>query len=364
MSHLLAGLLSLAAFTAADTKEDTAEGANVTRAAGILKKLEGEFMAKVRTARTNEASKELFAIYASKFLALASEYRADPVAIDALSFPLRMGPPHDARAVAALTRHHTKSPRIKNWVAVIAIRPDTASQKLLKAIIEDNPDKKVSARAVEAAIWGIEQNVISADQLRNNERHKELLAKALGEQFVKDLLAQAEDAEKLIKGYKKLLDDKFKGVLPEIGKPAPETVCEDLEGNKVKLSDLKGKVVVLEVWTTWCPACRGMIPHSRDLVKKMTGKPFVYVSVSADAQKKTLIDFMKEKEMPWTHWWNGAQGGIVEDWEIQAFPTIFILDAKGIVRENIVGAYANHQIKEVVTKLLEELEQGKKPKSE
>jgi thiol-disulfide isomerase/thioredoxin len=111
-------------------------------------------------------------------------------------------------------------------------------------------------------------------------------------------------------------------------------VSQDLDGKKVKLSDLRGKVVVLDIWATWCPPCRAMIPHERELVKRLEGKPFVLVSISGDAEKKTLTDFLAKEKMPWTHWWNGARGGIVEDWQVEFFPTIYVLDAKGVIRYN------------------------------
>jgi len=67
-----------------------------------------------------------------------------------------------------------------------------------------------------------------------------------------------------------------------VGKPAPDVEGTDLDGKKVKLSSYKGKVVVLDIWATWCGPCKAMIPHERELVKKLEGKPFVFLSVSAD----------------------------------------------------------------------------------
>jgi len=136
-------------------------------------------------------------------------------------------------------------------------------------------------------------------------------------------------------------------------------VSQNLEGKKVKLSDLKGKVVVLDVWATWCPPCRSMIPHTKTLVEKLKDKPFVFVSVSADAEKATLVNFLKSNSMPWTHWWTGM-GGIVEDWEVKAYPTIYVIDAKGVLREKIVGA-DNAAVERAVEKLVKEAEDKTKP---
>jgi thiol-disulfide isomerase/thioredoxin len=140
-----------------------------------------------------------------------------------------------------------------------------------------------------------------------------------------------------------------------VGKPAPDTESTNLDGKTVKIPDYKGKVVVLDFWATWCGPCRGMIPHERELVKKNEGKPFVFISVSADAKKETLKDFLAKEEMPWVHWWSGT-GGITEKWGIAAFPTLYIIDAKGVIRSKIVGGGPENEAKidDMVSKLIKE----------
>jgi thiol-disulfide isomerase/thioredoxin len=122
-----------------------------------------------------------------------------------------------------------------------------------------------------------------------------------------------------------------------VGKKMPALTSQDLDGKKVKLSDLKGKVVVVDVWATWCGPCRAMIPHERELVKRLKGKPFVLVSVSADASKETVKTFLEKNEMPWTHWWDGARGPIYKMLVDRGIPTAYVIDAKGIIRAKIVG---------------------------
>jgi len=134
----------------------------------------------------------------------------------------------------------------------------------------------------------------------------------------------------------------------------PNIESEDLKGSKVQLKDYKGKVVVLDIWATWCVPCKAMIPHERELVKKLKDKPFTFISISADKTKDTLTEFLKENPMPWTHWWNGETGGILKEWNIQRFPTIYVVDAKGIIRyKDIRGK----ELEEAVEKLLAEVKQ-------
>jgi thiol-disulfide isomerase/thioredoxin len=128
-----------------------------------------------------------------------------------------------------------------------------------------------------------------------------------------------------------------------VGKQAPDFECELLDGKKAKLSDFRGNVVVLNVWATWCSPCKAMIPHERELVERMKGKPFKFVSLSVDDTKETLTEFLKNEKMPWTHMWNGPDGGFVDQYQIQSYPTIYVLDAKGIIRfKHVKGEQLDH----------------------
>ena len=75
-----------------------------------------------------------------------------------------------------------------------------------------------------------------------------------------------------------------------------------------------------------------MIPHEREMVERLKDKPFVLVSISVDEKKETLTAFLAKEKMPWTHWWNGSDGGIIDDWDVKYYPTIYVLDPDGVIR--------------------------------
>jgi peroxiredoxin len=96
-----------------------------------------------------------------------------------------------------------------------------------------------------------------------------------------------------------------------------------------------------------------MIPHEREMVEKLKSKPFKLVSLSADDKKDTLTKFLEKEEMPWTHLWNGsAKGNFLEQYQIRFYPTIYVLDAKGVIRfKHVRGA----KMDEAVETLLKEM---------
>jgi thiol-disulfide isomerase/thioredoxin len=115
-------------------------------------------------------------------------------------------------------------------------------------------------------------------------------------------------------------------------------------------------VVVLDIWVTWCPYCCGMIPHERQMVERLKGKPFALVSISMDAKKETLTEFLAKEKMPWIHWWVGASSDLAEDWNIEYFPTVYVIDAKGVIRHS---GLTGDDLEKAVNELLKEMEKKK-----
>ncbi|MBI1913261.1 MAG: redoxin domain-containing protein [Planctomycetes bacterium] len=270
--------------------------------------------------------------FGNRFLAFAEKNPKDPNSYVALFQVLQLsgGPKGKSglwkKAMTSLQKDHVKSEKMSQLAGALGSSrlDDEATVDLLKAIAEHNPNRKAQGKAY--------KTLANIPKLKDTPEGKK---------------------------YAEILKEKYADVCPDlsIGATAPEVVNQDLDGKKVKLSDHKGKVVVLDIWATWCGPCRAMIPHERELVKRLRDKPFVLVSISADEKKETLKNFLVDNPMPWTHWWNGQTGGIIEDWDVQAFPTIYVLDAKGVIRyKNVRG----EKMDEAVDALLKETEAGAK----
>ncbi|WP_075083984.1 TlpA family protein disulfide reductase [Mariniblastus fucicola] len=78
-----------------------------------------------------------------------------------------------------------------------------------------------------------------------------------------------------------------------------------------------------------------MYPHERSLAKKLSDKPFAIIGVNSDKDRDSIREIVKEKNITWRSFWNGAngtQGPISSAWNVSSWPTIYILDAEGKIR--------------------------------
>ena len=83
-----------------------------------------------------------------------------------------------------------------------------------------------------------------------------------------------------------------------------------------------------------------MYPHERSLVKKYADQPFVIIGINSDKDREKLKEVLKEKDLTWRSFWNGGStsGPISKEWNIRGWPTIYVLDAKGVIRYKSTGA--------------------------
>ncbi|MCE9562425.1 MAG: TlpA family protein disulfide reductase [Planctomycetes bacterium] len=304
--------------------------------------LQKEFQAAKTDEEKNAIREKFFALrpkFAEKALAIALADPKDPTAFEAALFALNMGgaTPVAEKAADLIGGAFADNPKLKPLLSSLG---DTAGgQKLLKMIYEKTVDKETKGSTLYYLASGLLSEAdyprsgppMPADKQTAAFKEAETMlnraAKEFGEVEVSGRGGSKQAIAKAVEGQLFFLNNLT------VGKVLPDSVAETLDGKKAKISDYRGKVVVLDIWATWCPPCRAMIPHERELVKNLKDKPFVFISLSADDKKETLTEFIEKEPMPWIHWWNGgAKGGPIADYKVQFYPTVYVLDEKGVIR--------------------------------
>jgi thiol-disulfide isomerase/thioredoxin len=130
---------------------------------------------------------------------------------------------------------------------------------------------------------------------------------------------------------------KGRGPEPNVDFPAPDIEGMDANGKRFRLSDYKGKVVLLDFWASWCDHCIRLVPHEVALVKSLENKPFVLLGVNADETLEALKSAEQKHRLNWRSWWD-RDNAIQRRWGVEGLPTLFVIDHKGVVRYRFEGA--------------------------
>lgn len=131
------------------------------------------------------------------------------------------------------------------------------------------------------------------------------------------------------------------GAAAEAGAPAPGTKAIDFtlpdpEGKKTRLRDMRGKVVVLSFWATWCPPCREELPHLDAIHRKYQDKPVRVLAVNLDQQGSALRQWLKDRNLTFTALADADQS-VAKKYRVEGIPTLFVIDQKGRIRHRAVG---------------------------
>uniref|UniRef100_UPI0001BE66E3 Thioredoxin family protein n=1 Tax=Geobacter metallireducens (strain ATCC 53774 / DSM 7210 / GS-15) TaxID=269799 RepID=UPI0001BE66E3 len=120
--------------------------------------------------------------------------------------------------------------------------------------------------------------------------------------------------------------------------PAPDFTLNTLNGEVVKLSDLKGQVVIVNFWATWCPPCREEIPSMMRLNAAMAGKPFRMLCVSIDEGGKVAVEEFFRKTGFTLPVLLDADKRVGKLYGTTGVPETFVIDRHGVILKKVVGA--------------------------
>ena len=142
-----------------------------------------------------------------------------------------------------------------------------------------------------------------------------------------------------------MVKDRFGPV--EVGTRAPDFVARDMEGNRVSLADLRGEVVLLNVWATWCPPCREEMPSMQRLYRQLGPEGLKVIAVSIDAEAGrfdisgnrggNVEEFVDRMGLTFDIWRN-PDGSIQQTYRTTGIPESFVIDRNGYIVKKDIGA--------------------------
>jgi RNA polymerase sigma factor (sigma-70 family) len=325
--------------------------------------------------------------FAPRFLELARSHPGDPIAFDALLWVAVFDFTTDLAEQAAtlLARDHSRDPRLWPACQEMTRNPICPAQGiLLRAILKDQPDRAIRGRAglaLVAYLLNQEEFVRMAKIPGLPPYQARFFSSERMDQFRKldpDALRRDADetCERVLRDYSDVrpvnlvrspdlnfdartiyrsvqdaeagqgtLGDLARARLDEIrslaiGKPAPEIEGLNDQGKPMRLGDFRGKVVLLTFSGNWCGPCVSMYPDERELVKRFEGRPFAMLSVNSDKAREELLKSVEAGTITWRCWWEprgDEVGPIAQKWHVRGWPTIFVIDHRGIIRIKSLG---------------------------
>jgi thiol-disulfide isomerase/thioredoxin len=266
--------------------------------------------------------------------------------------------PAGKEALELATRNHAADPRVAAAIGRVALYPPYGlpidreeplpkysaeyrpAMDLLAAVVARNPDRIARGQAALGLALQAKRACQYVAYKRGPDADPALRAKA-----VSALRAVESDfADVACLGPRKgakTLGERAAAELFELlqlspGKTAPEIEGTDLDGAKLKLSDYRGRVVLLVFWASWCGPCMAEVPHERALLlDRYKGGPFAVVGVNGDEDPAAARRAATDKRIVWRSFSNGpdgAYGPINTAWNVRFLPTVYVIDDLGTIR--------------------------------
>ncbi|MCZ6688977.1 MAG: TlpA disulfide reductase family protein [Planctomycetota bacterium] len=120
-------------------------------------------------------------------------------------------------------------------------------------------------------------------------------------------------------------------IKPVVGKPAPDINFKGVDGKMVNLSQLRGRVVLIDFWATWCGPCKVEMPNVIKTYEEFKGQGFEIVGISLDQSKESLEKYIAENKMIWPQYYDGKgwDNLISKYYGVSGIPATFLIDQRG-----------------------------------
>lgn len=160
--------------------------------------------------------------------------------------------------------------------------------------------------------------------------------------------------QEAISGDKPLLPIKSKEMVAQVGEAAPDFELTTLDGNSAKLSDYKGKIVILNFWATWCPPCQAEMPHMQNFYEENHHKGIEIVAInltSSDRGLDKVKEFVNKHHITFPILLD-EEGTVENIYDTIAIPTTYIIDQEGFITEKITGPVDEERLKNLIKDIL------------
>ena len=135
-----------------------------------------------------------------------------------------------------------------------------------------------------------------------------------------------------------------------VGDTAPDFTLTDLDGNQVSLSDLRGKVVFLNFWATWCPPCRAEMPDIEAVYQKYKDQDVVILGIDIQESESRVRQFVEvDNDYNWTFLLDGT-GVVSNAYEVTSIPYSFFIDTTGVIKATQIGAMSMSRMESLLAK--------------
>jgi thiol-disulfide isomerase/thioredoxin len=186
----------------------------------------------------------------------------------------------------------------------------------------------------------------------------------------RDEKAKASLEDRLLKDFP---DSKFAEALKgtrhqrdAVGKPFDLEFTDAISGSNVSIKNLKGKVVVIDFWATWCGPCVAEMPKMKELYAKYHDQGVEFIGVSLDKSKEdggldSLKNFVKQNGIRWPQYYEGKfwENEFAKSWGIQAIPAVFVVDTEG----KLYSVQARGKLDKMIPELLSKKGEGLKSRA-
>jgi RNA polymerase sigma factor (sigma-70 family) len=257
-----------------------------------------------------------------ELLALLDQSPASSEALEAAIWILLNTPdgPEVEKAGRVVLQEHIQDPGLAELCQKLERLRHRCATNLLEAMLRENPNPEVKANACFylATLW---KQAASFGQ--NKKATTE--AATLFERVITEFGQVGRTGAELARKAKPELYELRHLIL---GKPAPETAGEDLDGQRLSLADYRGQVVVLFFW---CCEYTEASEH-RKLIERLAGKPVTFIGVSGDNQLSDATAAVNKQQVFWPCIWDGRDGSFREAWNVSKYLSTFVLDRKGVIR--------------------------------